>query len=82
MGRCRSLIHQERLGIRGRKDDPLYRACRTLYIRAELLTDRKVERLTRCSLAISTLGLTFTDSSGIRRGHGVRSPVVRSMRRR
>ena len=33
-------------GHRGRKDDPLYRARRTLHTGAGLLTDNQIDRLT------------------------------------
>ena len=42
---CRRRVQQELHGHRGRKDDPLYTARRTLHTGADLLTDRQHERL-------------------------------------
>jgi len=46
LDRCRRRVQQDLHGHRGRKDDPLYRARRTLHTGADLLTDRQRERLT------------------------------------
>ena len=43
---CRRRIQQAVHGHRGRKDDPLYSARRTLHTGAELLTDKQQQRLT------------------------------------
>lgn len=45
LDRCRRRVQQDLHGHRGRKDDPLYRARRTLHTGADLLTDRQRERL-------------------------------------
>ena len=45
LDRCRQRIQHLTLGHRGRKDDPLYRARRTLHTGADLLTDRQRDRL-------------------------------------
>lgn len=45
LDRCRRRVQQQTHGHRGRKDDPLYRARRTLHTGAGLLTDRQIERL-------------------------------------
>jgi transposase len=45
MDRCRRRVQQELHGHRGRKDDPLYRARRTLHTGADLLTDRQRARV-------------------------------------
>ncbi|SNC73857.1 Transposase [Kytococcus aerolatus] len=45
LDRCRRRVQQELHGHRGRKDDPLYSARRTLHTGADLLTDRQHERL-------------------------------------
>ena len=42
---CRRRVQQELHGHRGRKDDPLYRARRTLHTGAGLLTDKQQTRL-------------------------------------
>ncbi len=42
---CRRRVQQDTCGHRGRKDDPLYRARRTLHTGADLLTDTQTERL-------------------------------------
>jgi transposase len=42
---CRRRVQQELHGHRGRKDDPLYRARRTLHTGAGLLTDKQHQRL-------------------------------------
>ena len=54
LDRCRRRVQQDLHGHRGRKDDPLYRARRTLHTGADLLTDRQRTRLTRCSRSTST----------------------------
>ena len=41
LDRCRRRVQQDIHGHRGRKDDPLYRARRTLHTGADLLTDRQ-----------------------------------------
>jgi transposase len=41
LDRCRRRVQQEIHGHRGRKNDPLYRARRTLHTGADLLTDRQ-----------------------------------------
>ena len=46
MDSCRRRVQQELHGHRGRKDDPLYRARRTLHTGAGFLTDKQHERLT------------------------------------
>lgn len=45
LDRCRRRVQQNTHGHRGRKDDPLYRARRTLHTGAGLLTDRQIQRL-------------------------------------
>ncbi len=45
LDQCRRRIQQAIHGHRGRKDDPLYRARRTLHTGADLLTDKQVDRL-------------------------------------
>ena len=45
LDQCRRRVQQEIHGHRGRKDDPLYSARRTLHTGAELLTDRQATRL-------------------------------------
>ncbi len=45
LDRCRRRIQQHTHGHRGRKDDPLYRARRTLHTGADLLTDKQKARL-------------------------------------
>jgi transposase len=45
LDRCRRRVQQEIHGHRGRKDDPLYRARRTLHTGAGLLTDRQHAKL-------------------------------------
>ena len=45
LDRCRRRVQQDLHGHRGRKDDPLYRARRTLHTGAGLLTDRQSARL-------------------------------------
>jgi len=42
---CRRRIQQDTHGHRGRKDDPLYRARRTLHTGTDLLTDKQCARL-------------------------------------
>ncbi len=46
LDRCRRRIQQDLHGHRGHKDDPLYRARRTLHTGSDLLTDRQRQRLT------------------------------------
>jgi transposase len=46
LDRCRHRTEQDLQGHRDRKDDPLYRARRTLHTGAGLVTDKQVERLT------------------------------------
>jgi transposase len=46
LDQCRRRVQQDLHGHRGRKDDPLYRARRTLHTGAGLLTDKQRERLT------------------------------------
>ncbi len=46
LDRWRRRVQQDLHGNRGRKDDPLYRARRTLHAGADLLTDRQRQRLT------------------------------------
>lgn len=46
LDRCRRGVQQDLHGHRGRKDDPLYRARRTLHTGHDLLTDRQRQRLT------------------------------------
>ena len=45
LDRCRRRVQQALHGHRGRKDDPLYRARRTLHTGAGLLTDKQKDRL-------------------------------------
>lgn len=45
LDRCRRRVLQAIHGRRGRKNDPLYRARRTLHTGAELLTDKQKDRL-------------------------------------
>lgn len=42
---CRRRVQQELHGRRGRKDDPLYKARRTLHTGADLLTDKQKQRI-------------------------------------
>ena len=46
LDRCRRRVQQNRHGYRGCKEDPLYRARRTLHTGHDLLTDRERQRLT------------------------------------
>lgn len=46
LDQCRRRVQQDLHGHRGRRDDPLYRARRTLHTGAGLLTDKQRERLT------------------------------------
>jgi len=46
LDRCRRRVQQSTHGHRGRKDDPLYRARRTLHTGVDLLTDKQKDRLT------------------------------------
>ena len=43
---CRRRVQQAIHGHRGRKNDPLYSARRTLHTGADLLTDKQAQRLT------------------------------------
>ena len=45
LDRCRRRVQQTIHGHRGRKNDPLYRARRTLHTGADLLTDKQTDRL-------------------------------------
>ena len=45
LDQCRRRVQQHTRGHRGRKDDPLYRARRTLHTGADLLTDKQKDRL-------------------------------------
>jgi len=45
LDRCRRRVQQDLHGHRGRKDDPLYRARRTLHTGADLLTDKQKQRI-------------------------------------
>jgi transposase len=45
LDRCRRRVQQDLHGHRGRKNDPLYRARRTLHTGTDLLTDRQRQRL-------------------------------------
>jgi transposase len=45
LDRCRRRVQQSTHGHRGRRDDPLYRARRTLHTGADLLTDKQKDRL-------------------------------------
>lgn len=45
LDQCRRRVQQAIHGHRGRKDDPLYRARRTLHTGADLLTDKQKDRL-------------------------------------
>jgi len=46
LDRCRRRVQRELHGHRGRTDDPLYRARRTLHTGADLLTDKQQQRIT------------------------------------
>jgi len=46
LDRCRRRVQQDLHGHRGLRDDPLYRARRTLHTGHDLLTDRQTQRLT------------------------------------
>ncbi len=46
LDQCRRRVQQDLHGHRGRKDDPLYTARRTLHTGADLLTDKQQARLT------------------------------------
>ena len=46
LDRCRRRVQQDLHGHRGRRDDPLYRARRTLHTGSDLLTDKQRTRLT------------------------------------
>jgi transposase len=46
LDQCRRRVQQSTHGHRGRKDDPLYRARRTLHTGADLLTEKQKTRLT------------------------------------
>ncbi|MER8073027.1 ISL3 family transposase [Streptomyces sp. NPDC094034] len=46
LDRCRRRVQQTIHGHRGRNNDPLYRARRTLHTGVELLTDKQMDRLT------------------------------------
>ena len=46
LDRCRRRVQQDLHGHRGRTDDPLYRARRTLHTGSDLLTDKQQQRLT------------------------------------
>jgi transposase len=45
LDRCRRRVQQTMHGHRGRKNDPLYRARRTLHTGTDLLTDKQAQRL-------------------------------------
>jgi transposase len=45
LDRCRRRIQQDTHGHRGRTNDPLYRARRTLHTGADLLTTKQTQRL-------------------------------------
>jgi transposase len=45
LDRCRRRVQQRLHGHRGKKNDPLYRARRTLHTGADLLTDTQTDRL-------------------------------------
>ena len=45
LDRCRRRVQQDLHGHRGRTNDPLYRARRTLHTGADLLTDKQTDRL-------------------------------------
>jgi transposase len=45
LDRCRRRVQQRLHGHRGKKNDPLYRARRTLHTGADLLTDQQTDRL-------------------------------------
>ena len=45
LDRCRRRVQQQLHGHRGHKNDPLYRARRTLHTGADLLTDKQTARL-------------------------------------
>lgn len=45
LDRCRRRVQQRLHGHRGKKNDPLYRARRTLHTGADLLTDKQTDRL-------------------------------------
>ena len=45
LDRCRRRVQQDLHGHRGRRNDPLYRARRTLHTGSDLLTDKQADRL-------------------------------------
>ena len=45
LDRCRRRVQQDTHGHRGFKNDPLYRARRTLHTGVDLLTDKQTKRL-------------------------------------
>jgi transposase len=47
LDRCRRRVQQDLHGHRGKKNDPLYRARRTLHTGADLLTDKQADQLTQ-----------------------------------
>ena len=51
---CRRRVQQTTRGRRGRKNDPLYRARRTLHTGADLLTDKQAADSRPCSPSMST----------------------------
>ena len=54
LDRCRRRVQQDLHGHRGRTDDPLYRARRTLHTGADLLTDSQRPARPHCSPATTT----------------------------
>ena len=54
LDRCRRRVQQAIHGHRGMKNDPLYRARRTLHTGADLLTDKQKDRLTVLFATTST----------------------------
>jgi transposase len=57
LDQCRRRTQQAIHGHRGRKDDPLYRARRTLHTGADLLTDKQKYRLSNLSRLTTTFRL-------------------------
>ena len=71
LDRCRRRIQQIIHGHRGRADDPLYRARRTLHTGVDLLTDKQQQRL-------QTL---FADDNHVQVAHASTRPASRSCTR-
>lgn len=56
LDKCRWRVQQATHGYRVRRDDPLYRAQRTLRTGAGLLTDKQIQRLENLSRATTRRG--------------------------